>query len=307
MVTGTLIVQIPELQHLAGLLEQTHTQLLDNGGSRVSGGQVGNGAVAGGLSDFYGNWDYRRKALAERLDVLSGLLMQAADWYAEQETSLSNAARSGLGAVAGAAVVAAGTFAGRAASAAGGASATVGTAMPTASAASKNEAGSETGTLTGSDRSWQQVQADYDAKYSTIGQPQVPKLWSDGAPGGENQYQCVSWAWFRLRELGYQGPQVQADGGEMAAKMGGTTTTLPHLGAVISYPGHVMIAESVTKSADGHLQVVVSEMNTDSNWAVANPNEYKASRVLTQAGDGRWTDSYGQTRDLTVFNPGYPS
>lgn len=305
MVAGTVIVQIPELVHLSGLLDETHTQLHDNGGSRVSGGQVGNGAVAGGLSDFYGNWDYRRKALAERLNVLSGLLVQAADWYTANEDSLAKAADQARGS--GGTVPSATDPGPRSASV---------TALLTKANAEPELldhlfAGAATGTLPGSARTWQQVQADYDAKYSTIGTPANAPLYKDGWPDGGNRYQCVSWAWFRMRELNYAGPQISLadgeDGGYLAGRLGGTKSTVPKLGAVVSYPGHVMIAESVTKSADGHLHVVVSEMNTDSNWTVANPDEYKASRVLTQASDGSWTDSYGTKRDLTVFNPGYPS
>jgi Calpain family cysteine protease len=85
---GSLKVDIGELLRLAASLDQTHTQLLDNERSKVSGSQVGNGSVEAALSAFYTNWDYRRKGLAERLKVLSDLLFKAAKIYAENESML---------------------------------------------------------------------------------------------------------------------------------------------------------------------------------------------------------------------------
>jgi surface antigen len=98
-VIGSVQVEIGELSRLAGSLDRTHTQLLDSGASRVSGNEVGNNAVADALHDFYGNWDYRRKALAERLKVLSDLLFKAADVYAENEAALKKAFTPGVPAV----------------------------------------------------------------------------------------------------------------------------------------------------------------------------------------------------------------
>lgn len=162
--------------------------------------------------------------------------------------------------------------------------------------------------LPGSDRTWQQVQADYDRDY-------VNKyhLWADGGPNGDNRYQCVSWAWYRMRELGYEGAQVRGDGGVLAGNLGGTQSTLPKAGAVISSQdggyGHVMIAEQVVTNEQGRLQVKVSEMNAGGDGVAAHPNEYRCDKVFVRNDDGTWSQQGAQAaapRHFTVFNPTYP-
>ena len=86
--TGSLRVEISELSKLAGLLDTTHDQLLASAGAQAAGAQVGNAKVADALNEFYTNWDYRRRGLAERLGVLGTLLFKAADIYAENERML---------------------------------------------------------------------------------------------------------------------------------------------------------------------------------------------------------------------------
>lgn len=86
--TGSLRVEISELSKLAGLLDTTHDQLLASAGAQAAGAQVGNTKVAEALNEFYTNWDYRRRGLAERLGVLGTLLFKAADIYAENERML---------------------------------------------------------------------------------------------------------------------------------------------------------------------------------------------------------------------------
>jgi hypothetical protein len=86
--TGSVRVEISELSKLAGLLDTTHDQLLAGAGAQAAGAQVGNAKVAEALNEFYTNWDYRRRGLAERLGVLGTLLFKAADMYAEQERML---------------------------------------------------------------------------------------------------------------------------------------------------------------------------------------------------------------------------
>jgi pimeloyl-ACP methyl ester carboxylesterase len=91
---GTLSVDTSELSQLAGLLDQTHNELQNRDSSRVDGKSVGNTGVANALGDFYTNWDYRRKALAEKLATLSSLLSQAAAQYDEMESALADACKS---------------------------------------------------------------------------------------------------------------------------------------------------------------------------------------------------------------------
>ncbi len=162
------------------------------------------------------------------------------------------------------------------------------------------------GKLPGSDRSVAEVAAAYKENYIDYG------LRAQGADGGEYEYQCVSWAWFRMRELGFNGEQLYGNGKDVAGALGGTTSTVPEPGAVLSWDygdayGHVVIAEEVTQNADGSLSVRVSEMNTGSDGSDANdgnPEEYKAERVLTRNSDGSWVDG-GVVRTVTTANPEY--
>lgn len=158
------------------------------------------------------------------------------------------------------------------------------------------------GLLPGANRTWQEVQRDYDANYVKYG------LWASGGPNGEDRYQCVSWAWFRMRELGYFGDQVQGNGGELAGNLGGATSTTPQPGAVMSYPGHVFIAEKVEVLPDGRMKVTISEMNSGndgSGWQEAHPSEYRL-RTIEQNADGTWS-SNGDNVVITTWNPPYPN
>ena len=224
-------------------------------------------------------WPTKRAKLSSIADDLHGYGQSALNNAHEQTVASSGGVTAPPAGVA--AVVAGGAIAGAAAGGLGG------------------------GALPGSDRTWQQVQADYDAKYLKFG------LWSDGGPNGENRYQCVSWAWYRMRELGYEGPQAQANGKAVAGALGGTTSTVPQPGAVMSYGadayGHVVIAEDVFRGADGRLSVRVSEMNSGNDGSsayAANPQEYQASRVFVQNADGSWATGKGNMA-ITVANPKY--
>ena len=176
--------------------------------------------------------------------------------------------------------------------------------------------GASTGALRNSNRTWQEAQAAYDARYAS----NEFNLFADAHPGAANSYQCVSWAWFRLRELGYTGEQFSADGGQVAAGFGGTTDTTPALGAVVSSSsGHVMIVEELTQLPDGRLSMRVSEMNTmrhadgtrapdydaKGNFIRASADEFRADRWITQAADGKWNYYPNDVRTLTIANPSY--
>ena len=181
--------------------------------------------------------------------------------------------------------------------------ATIGLANATPTGTAPTGTAPTGGVLPGSDRSWEQVSSAYQANYRSYG------LWADGAPGGENQYQCVSWAWFRMRELGYTGGQFSANGKGVATGLGGTTDTMPLPGAVLSRDsgnpwGHVMIAEKVETGADGTTRVTVSEMNVGGDALHGTPQEYQANRILERRPDGRWYE-YGKPSSITVANPAY--
>ena len=113
------------------------------------------------------------------------------------------------------------------------------------------------------------------------------------------------------RQLGYSGPQFSANGAQVAAHLGGTTSTVPKPGAVMSYGsgfGHVVVAEEVSHDAQGRLTVRVSEMNTGSDHSsalVGNPQEYSSSRIMTQNSDGTWSTGPGAHVVVTVANPTY--
>lgn len=156
------------------------------------------------------------------------------------------------------------------------------------------------GGLAGSHRSQDEAGAAYNANYSSY------RLWDDGSPQGEHRYQCVSWAWYRMRELGYSGAQVIADGGELAGGLGGTTSTTPNLGAVMSYDGHVVIAEQISHSDSGQLMVRVSEMNFYNTKDYPAPLKFNDDRWATQSGSGTWTfDGERGSKVVTIANPSY--
>lgn len=149
-------------------------------------------------------------------------------------------------------------------------------------------------------RDWHDVQNGYDkwAASHPGGQTRF-------GPGGESQYQCTGWANYRWHELGYNGPPIGGNGGAMAGNAPGDTSTTPSLHAMASYgagtstsPGHVMIVEEV--SGDGKT-IRVSEMNTDSNWNVANPNEYRDTRTFTMGADGKFHSSRGDVINFAAF------
>ena len=142
--------------------------------------------------------------------------------------------------------------------------------------------------LPGAERSWQEVQRDYEAKARGYG------LGSYG-PGGAYEYQCTAWANFRWRELGYTGPLVGGNGWEMAGRAPGEVSSAPAPGAMASYgdgrsDNHVMVVERVH---DGGSRILVSEMNTGSNWQVGEPHEYRTSTWTRQA-DGSWLSERGK-------------
>jgi uncharacterized protein YukE len=152
--------------------------------------------------------------------------------------------------------------------------------------------GAGSGSLAGSNRSWQEINQAYSQNASLGGY---------GA-GQDFEYQCTAWANFRWKELGYSGPLVGGHGGFMAENAGGSYSTEPLLGAMVSYKlgdfGHVMIVEEI--ASDG-ATARISEMNTGSDGSSAqngNPEEYSASRTITRGNDG-W---YLGNRKLIVAN-----
>lgn len=162
--------------------------------------------------------------------------------------------------------------------------------------------GGSAGSLDGSGRSWQEVQQAYEQKGPGYGL-------GSNAPGGRDEYQCVAWAKFRARELGFMGgfPEGElGNGGAMAGNMGGSADTPPTLGAIASNPdvyppwGHVMVVEEVTTGAGGEQQIRVSEMNTGRGvlgpGIDGHPDEYKSDNVYTRGADGIWKSRSGSGR-----------
>jgi hypothetical protein len=279
------------LKSIAGKLDGIAQQLNSKVGSTT---WVGSDAVR-----FKNDWwpGHRTRLQQVRAD-LDGFGQSALNNASEQEKASSEGGVGPVGLVAPAIIGIGGTIL---APSPGGADPTPST-TPQAPASGSGP-GAQSGELPGSHRSWEEVQKEYDAKYRGYG------LWTDGAPGGENQYQCVSWAWYRMKELGYTGPQVSADGGQMAAALGGSTGTAPHLGAVMSYGNHVVVAEQVTTLPDGRLSVRFSEMNSGndgSGWKNASPSEYRSDQVMVQNPNGTWSIGNGNLGSVTVFNPSYP-
>ncbi|MBS9535891.1 CHAP domain-containing protein [Mycobacterium sp. M1] len=138
-----------------------------------------------------------------------------------------------------------------------------------------------------------------------------------GAPDGHNDGmgafagQCTSWAAWRRKELGLPW-RVNAgtgtgNGGEMAGRMGGTASTPPSLGAIVSEPGspgHVMIVEEIYP--DGSFRV--SEMNVvppGSTTYTPVAGTVRTDRVWHSNADGTYTfngnkEYKGKTTPLVI-------
>ena len=115
--------------------------------------------------------------------------------------------------------------------------------------------------------------------------------WASGTrfASEDYRYQCTSFANFRWHELGYDGSPISGNGWQMAENAPGSVSAQPSLHAMASYgdgthANHVMIVEEVR--ADGTVRF--SEMNTDRNWAVGNPDEYKDSRLIKPDENGKY-------------------
>jgi surface antigen/uncharacterized protein YukE len=165
--------------------------------------------------------------------------------------------------------------------------------------AASGTGGSLTGSLAGSNRTWQQVQADYTRNSAAYG------LGPYG-PGGEYQYQCTAWANYRWKELGYTGNPISGNGYQMAANAGGTASTPPSLGAMASYGdgkthNHVMIVEEMSKTSSGAAKIRVSEMNTGYDYNVGRPEEYMDTRWWDQNPDGTWSREGGGSSGALTF------
>lgn len=150
------------------------------------------------------------------------------------------------------------------------------------------QVGSASGSLPGSGRTWQEVDAAYRADSARLNVPVSYRA------GHDYEYQCTAWAMFRWRELGFTGDIGTGNGGQMASNNGGTTTTPPTLGAMASYGsgyGHVMIVEEV--SGDGN-SVRVSEMNAGDKQLAGHPNEYRSDEILVRQENGTWAYQNGR-------------
>jgi surface antigen/uncharacterized protein YukE len=110
---------------------------------------------------------------------------------------------------------------------------------------------------------------------------------------------CTAWVDWRREQLGL--PTASGDGGQVASNLGGSTSTSPSLGAVVSYYpsdspnfGHVMIVEQVLGTNPSSLRV------SEDNYA----NAYHDTRIWTQQADGTWqADGRGHSYALTI-SPG---
>lgn len=170
------------------------------------------------------------------------------------------------------------------------------------------------GKLPNSTRTSQEAFDAYDADWSE----RMDGYFGKGGPGEENQYQCVPWVWFRLREHMPDFPFIPVGGGgQMAQKLaneyGRSSTETPRLGAIISFDdrsgggyGHVVFAEEISE-VDGRLTIRYSEMN------FAGPRTYQSSSLLVQTDGGGWEKVSADGRrtpiaagTLNVFNPDYP-
>lgn len=89
--TGSLRVDIKQLSLLATGLARTSDELLYKIGSNLSASEIGHQKLAGSVDEFYTNWDYRRRALAEALSGLSTMLLNAAGIYKATEDGIKEA------------------------------------------------------------------------------------------------------------------------------------------------------------------------------------------------------------------------
>lgn len=124
---------------------------------------------------------------------------------------------------------------------------------------------------------------------------------------------CTSWVEFRRQTMDPPMSVPAGHGGAMAGNAGGSTSTPPTLGAIVSFgagtnsdPGHVMIIEEVYP--DGSFRV--SEMNT--NRPYAEDHNYdpdlgyvRQDRVWRPNADGTYTPAAGtdlaqRPRTLTI-------
>jgi surface antigen len=96
MQAGRVTVTPSELMKLS--VDLDNTQRAINAPVRpLYAGDVGSGAVASALATFAGNWDYHRRALAERMHSLSQAVSKAAEDYSEAERRLQEAMDHGHG------------------------------------------------------------------------------------------------------------------------------------------------------------------------------------------------------------------
>jgi len=123
----------------------------------------------------------------------------------------------------------------------------------------------------------------------------------NGQPKTKVADNCTSWVEFRRQTMDPPMSVPPGHGGAMAGNAGGTTSTPPTLGAIVSFgagtdadPGHVMIIEEVRP--DGSFRV--SEMNT--NRPYAEDGDYdpdlgyvRQDRVWRPNGDGTYTPDHG--------------
>ena len=171
------------------------------------------------------------------------------------------------------------------------------------------------GVLPDSQRSWEDAQRAYDQKVP--GYVAANLMYDDTLPTiGENRYQCVSWAWFRMRELGYEGPRIQGWGGVLAGYLGGSVSTEPKLGAVVSSSGHVFVVEELERDSTGRVtRARYSEMNSgqhadgtdapDGGSIVASADEFRSDNWIELKPDGTF-QRVGEQETLVIFNPDYP-
>jgi hypothetical protein len=86
-------VDYGELARLADHLQLT-AEALSGGGVRPDAGSMGGPVVASALDTFFSNWDYRRRALTERIDSLAQLVRHAAGAYRSTDEAIADACRS---------------------------------------------------------------------------------------------------------------------------------------------------------------------------------------------------------------------